>query len=214
MINIVILIKKTRLKKTLFLIFAGFILRLLPGCIDCDNEPMPFDFSGMDVTPLDNTGTWIKPREGDKMARNAVAFEIRLFPDDLYRADAPLQVNKAGFAQAFAMEECPVKFRANQKIENIDVTSVFSISETIGGGSSVVGSMVGLKNNSGLSSLYLSMNELLDQINPDLYFDDPQEDFMLFLKPEVENDSLQFIFNIQLSDGRVLTKTSEIIYLY
>ncbi len=203
-----------RIKKIIFMVIAGFILRLLPGCIDCDNEPVPFDFSGMDVIPIDNTGTWIKQLEGDKMASDAVAFKIQLFPDGLYSGFIRRQVYKSGFEKAFAMEECPVRFRANNEITNLDVTTVFAISEEIDGGSSVIDFMAGYKNNTGISSLYVTMKELLDLINPDFYIDEPNEEFMLILKPGVENDSLQFIFNVQFSDGNRLTKTSDVIYLY
>lgn len=148
------------------------------------------------------------------MSRNAVAFEVQLFPDDLYIADAGMRMNAPGFEKVCALEECPAKFRANQKIESIDVSTVFSISEAFPGGSSVIDSMVAYKNNSGLSYLYLSINELLDLINPEVYLDEPLEKFMLFFKPGVENDSIQMQFNVQFSDGQILSTTTDVIYLY
>ena len=203
-----------RLTKLLLIVFVGFVFRLLTSCIECNNEPVPFDFSGIEVAPLDNTGTWIKPLEEVKMSRNAVAFEISLFPDEFLSCNDH-QNDVSGFQHVSALEECPAKFRPKKKNKKLDVISTFRISETITAGSSVIDSMVAYKNNvSGLSHLYLSIDEIYNLINPDLYYDEPHEEFMVVLKPRVENDSLQFIFKVQFSDGHILTKTTDVIYLY
>lgn len=203
------------MKKILSLFLLLNVVRLFTSCLECDNEPVPFDFTSMQIKNLDNTDTFIRYSEGDSMKRNAVAFEIEV-STDRFRYTSNFRMNDIiGFSEALALEECPAKFRPRQRLENIEIISLTDISEELQANSNITNQVVAYqKNNSNLSYLYLTWDELYQIINPDLYYNEPVERFQVFLKPEVLTDSLQLAINVHLSDERMISDTTNVIHLY
>jgi len=202
-------------KKVLLILALAGIIRLIPGCCDCDESTIPFSFNKTDIVNLDNSGAWAVTTNSDTMKRGAVAFEVALFDSLGYFYAAEPSLNSIGFGQAKAMScDCSIPFSANQSLKSIRVTSLYALSPEIAAGSDVSGHFVGrLTNNSSTGSLYTSLESICGQTIGKTYYDSGVESFGLFLKVPVENDRVRFAISIQLSDNTILNDTTGLIYI-
>lgn len=201
-------------RKILIILLFGFILRTLTSCIcNCSDDTTPFDFQNIMIENLDNSGDWPVVTEHNEMYSKAVAFSVTAFAEDIFVMNMLKQINLAGFNSAKAFScDCAVLFSANQKIEKITITTLFSISDQIPAMSNVTDYFVAdshERNN--WETIYVDMDNIISHINPETYYDSGSQDIQVFLKEEVKNDKAQFIIDLDLSDGRVLSDTTNLI---
>jgi hypothetical protein len=104
---------------------------------------------------------------------------------------------------------------ARQFLEDIRITTLYNLSETIPAGSNVTGHFVGqLRGNSSSStSVYTDLLNIIRQTENKTYYDGGIESFGIYLKPEVENNQAQFEIQLTFSDNRVLTDTTNLIHI-
>ena len=52
-------------KKTIFILLIANVLRIIPGCCECDDTAIAFDFNTTDIRNLDNSGEWVQSTFSD-----------------------------------------------------------------------------------------------------------------------------------------------------
>lgn len=204
------------LKKAILILLIANIIRIIPGCCDCDDSAMPFNFNKINIINLDNSGDQAMTTNSDTMKPEAVAFEVALF-DSLfnYFAAGP-KVNFGGIGEAKAMKcDCALPYKANHYLTNISITTLYALSTEIADRSDVSGLFVArLTINSAFgSSLYNSLESICSQSNGKTYHDGGIESFGLYLKTKVENPEARFVITITFSDNLVLSDTTNLIHI-
>jgi len=202
-------------KKVMLIMALAVIIRLIPGCCDCDESTIPFNFNKTDIVNLDNSGEWAVTTNSDTMKPGAVAFEVALFDSLGYFYAPEPSLNSIGFGQAKAMScDCSIPFSANQNLTSIRITTLYALTPEIAAGSDVSGLFVArLTNNSSTGSLYSSLESICRQTEGKTYYDSGVESFGLFLTIPVGNDRVRFAISFQLSDNTILNDTTGLIYI-
>lgn len=202
------------IKKTGIIISIVFFVRILSSCFpcDCSDEVFFFDFEKVEIINLDNSQFWVNELEADTMKKAAVAFEIRIKPDEEQYEQYVCNFSYS-FSSAYAFScDCSPKFKANQQISKIKIITLFDISDQAKANSDVTDLFVAYKENYyGSNQLYIPIPNLYERINSDIYYDTQVQGFQLFMTQEIQNDSAQFIIEIELSDNRVLSDTTNIL---
>jgi len=203
-------------KKVMLIMALAGIIRLIPGCCDCDESTVPFSFNKTDIVNLDNSGEWAVTTTTDTMKPGAVAFEVALFDSLGYFYAPEPSLNSIGFGQAKAMScDCSIPFSANQYLTSIRITSLYALTPEIIAGSDVSGHFVARPtNNSSTGSLYSSLESICKQTEGKTYYDSGVESFGLFLRIPVENIRARFIIDIYLSDETILRDTTHMITIH
>jgi hypothetical protein len=201
------------LKKATLILLIANIIRIIPGCCECDDSTMPFNFNKIDIINLDNSGDWAITTSSNTMLPEAVAFEVALF-DSLgyyYAYEPSLNLGGIGYARAMRCD-CAFPLKANQHLTSIKITSLYSLTPEIDAGSDVSGLFVAQPtNNSSPGSLYSSLESTCNQSNGKTYYDGGIESFGLYLTIPVENDRARFVFSIIFSDDTMLSDTTRLI---
>lgn len=203
------------LKKALLILLVVNILRIIPGCCECDDSTMPFNFNRLTINNLDNSGDWAMTTTSDTMVAAAVAFEVALFDSSgyYYFAQGP-PVNTGGFCSAMAMKcDCASLLKANQYLKDILITTLYSLNPEIDAGSDVTEWFVARPTNTGASgnSLYLSLESLCLQSEGKTYYDSGMESFGLYLTIPVANSHARFVIKTIFSDNITLSDTTRLI---
>ena len=199
------------LRKILFvasLILAG---QIFPACPRCDQDPVPFNYSGVSLKNLDNSLDYVRYNSTDTMYSAAVAFELSI------TGDAPISERKenvyGGMQRAYA-DECAILFSPQQSIEKISVYTLEDLSPDILLESDVTYHFLGLVYYHYTDDfLYKTLPELIEQVRPDKILSEAQMSFRIFLTREVKNDTARFRIEVSLSDGRTLTVESHPIVI-
>ncbi len=206
-------------KKVIIILLVANVLRIIPGCCECDDAPMLFDFNTTDIRNLDNSGEWVQSTSSDTMLPGAVAFEINIF-DSLgyyYYGYAEANILKSiGFTTTQAFQcDCAMPFMARQFLQDIRIITLYNLSEGIPAGTNVTGLFVGQfrGNSSSSSSVYSELSTIIQQTENKTYFDGGIESFGIYLKPEVENTLAQFEIQFTFSDNLQLTDTTNLIHI-
>ena len=206
-------------KKAILILLLTNVLRIIPGCCECDEPSREFDFNRTKIMNLDNSGEWVRSTESDTMLPGAVAFEVNLFDTSGYyyhEYSAGNLFKSVGFKTSQAFQcDCSIPFIARQYVTNIRITTFYNISESIPAGSNVTELFVGkLRGNySNSSSVYNELSAIIRQTENKTYHDSGMESFGIYLKPEVENQLAQFEIQLTFSDQRVLTDTTQLIHI-
>ncbi len=202
------------LKKAILILLIANIIRIIPGCCECDESTMPFNFSKMDITNLDNSGDWAVTTSLDTMKAGAVAFEVALFDSLGYYYAQELPLNTVGFAGARAFScDCSFPFKASQYLTGLKIIALEAISTKIQAGSDVSEHFVARPTNNSASgsSLYISLESLCNQTIDKTYYDTGVESFGLFLTVPVEFSQAQFVITAHFSDNLELSDTTRLI---
>jgi hypothetical protein len=201
------------LKKAILILLIANIIRIIPGCCECDDSTMPFNFNKIDIINLDNSGDWAITTSSNTMMPEAVAFEVALF-DSLgyyYAYEPSLNLGGIGYAQAMRCD-CAFPLRANQYLTSIKITSLYSLTSDIHAGSDVSGLFVAQPtNNASSGSLYISLESICNQSNGKTYYDSGIESFGLYLTIPVENSRARFVISAIFSDDSMLSDTTRLI---
>jgi hypothetical protein len=200
-------------KKAFLIIAVSVILRMIPGCCDCDESTIPFNFNKIETINLDNSGEWAVTTQSDTMKPEAVAFELALFDSTGYYYAHEPSLNLPGFGQAKAMScDCSFPFKANQYLSNIRIISLYALSPEIAAGSDVSDFFVASPtNNSSSGSLYSSLETICQESKGKTYYDSGIESFGLYLTIPAENNQARFVINIWFSDNSMLSDTTRLI---
>ena len=195
-----------------------FALCVLKSCCsffrscECDETPIPFILNRLNINNLDNSGTYASVTESDTMCTSAVAFEILINDTSLYYpyySNSQLQRAPFGFSSAWA-EECEPGFTSNEKIERIEIYSLFDLNENIFADDEVSAFFYGQSDYYPSSGMYASLSDVISYLNSlASYY--PQLTFKVFLSKPIENNRARFLFNVFLSDGRILSDTTRLI---
>ena len=204
-------------KKTILILLVANVLRIIPGCCNCDDTPNFFDFNKTDIRNLDNSGEWLRSSTSDTMLPGAVAFEVNLY-DSLgyfYNEYASGNLFKSiGFKTSQALScDCAWPFMARQFLDDIRITTLYDVSGDIPAGSDVTDLFVGQVRGNSSSSVYITLANVIRQTENKTYYDGGIESFGIFLKPEIENSIAQFTIQLTFSDQRVLTDTTNLIHI-
>ncbi|MHC1775204.1 MAG: DUF5034 domain-containing protein [Lentimicrobium sp.] len=201
------------LKKALLILLIANIIRIIPGCCECDDSTMPFDFNKMDIINLDNSGDWTVTTNSDTMMPEAVAFEVELFDSLGYYYAENFKSELKGFTSARAMScDCSFPLKANHYLTSIRITSLYALSPETEAGSDVSDFFVARPtNNSSSGGLYSSLETICQESNGKTYYDSGMESFGMFLTIPVENTQARFVINIGFSDNSVLSDTTRLI---
>lgn len=201
------------LRKILFVLFTLNLLRIIPGCCECDESLIPFSFNKTDIVNLNNTGAWPEYTDSDTMKPAAVAFSISLFDSTGYLyAQAPA-IQSFGFseAKAFAKCDCAFPLRPNQHLKQLNIESLYSISPEIGAGDVSSHFVARPTSNASQGNLYITPEELCNQTIGKVYYDGGVESFDVYLKSEVLYHEARFVFTFTFSDNTVLRDTTRLI---
>lgn len=206
------------LKKTIFILLFANALRIIPGCCECDDTAIAFDFNTTDIRNLDNSGEWVQSTISDTMLPGAVAFEINLYDSLGYYGGyaAASFVKNIGFTTSHAFScDCSMPFMARQFLEEIRITTLYRLSENIPAGTIVTGLFVGQPrgNSSTSSGIYTELSNIIRQTENKTYYDGGIESFGIYLKPEIENTLAQFEIQLSFSDNLQLTDTTNLIHI-
>ena len=207
------------LKKTILILLVANMLRIIPGCCECDEPSMEFDFNRTDIRNLDNSGEWVRSTDADTMLPGAIAFEINLFDSSGYYYPQYAAANlfkSVGFKTSQAFQcDCSIPFIARQFLTDIKITTLYGISESIPAGSNATGLFVGqLRGNyANSTSVYTDLSSIIRQTENKTYYDGGIESFGIYLKPEVETTLAQFEIQLTFSDHRVLKDTTQLIHI-
>jgi hypothetical protein len=201
------------LKKSILILLMANLIRIIPGCCECDDSSMPFNFNKMDIINLDNSGDRAITTSSNTMLPEAVAFEIALF-DSLgyyYAYEPSLNMGGIGYAQAMSCD-CSFPLKANQYLTNIRIISLYALNAEINAGSDVSGLFVAQPtNNSSSGSLYSSLESTCNQTNGKTYYDSGMESFGLYLTIPVENSQARFVISVIFSDNSMMSDTTRLI---
>jgi len=207
--------KMKTLSKTLLILFVANILRLIPGCCECDESSIPFSFNKIDITNIDNSGDWAVITQSDSMKPEAVAFEVALFDSaGYYHLAQSFFSTNTGYSNATAMScDCSYPLRAIQHLSSLKITSLYALNAQYSAQSDVTELFVAkLTNNSSTgSNLYIPLPALCNQTQGKNYYDSGVESFGLYLTVPVENSRAAFIISAKLSDNRILSDTTKVI---
>lgn len=202
------------IRKVLFILLMFNLIRIIPGCCDCDEPVTFFSFNKTGITNLDNSGSFPVTIPSDTMPAAAVAFEVSLYDSTGYWYYAALPVkSSAGFSRATAMIcDCAYPMQAKAHLTNISITTLFPISDQIAAGAEISGLFAAsLRGNYAGDGVYITPEMLCSQTENKIYYDSGIESFGLFLKPEVQSPSARFAIRFTLSDGSTLTDTTALI---
>ena len=177
---------------------------------DCDPSVIYYDIEDIILTGIDNSGQYPDINyETDTMKSAAVAFKVNIVADSLYYLTKTINTPVFGFSQAKAWEkDCEAYYKANQDVNRIKVTTVFDISGDIPANSDISKDILYNTYNN-INKLYSDFEDIKSYLNQSE--SSIGNTFFIFYKNTVQNDSIQFVVELSLSDGRIISDTSNII---
>jgi len=201
------------IKKSSIVLISVVTIRILSSCIglfggDCDSNVIYYDIDHMQIEGIDNSGEYTIYEEKDTMKSAAVAFKVNIEADSLYYLAEVKNTAIFGFSQAKAWE-CETYYKANQDITGIKITTVFDISSRIPANSDISKDILFNADNNDIGKLYSNFEDIKSYLNKtENYIGNV---FYIFYKNAVQNDSVQFVVELSLSDGRAIVDTSNVI---
>ncbi|KAB2870771.1 MAG: hypothetical protein F9K37_04990 [Bacteroidales bacterium] len=200
-------------KKTLLILVAVFLFKLMNSCClifgdCCKNDPLPTSFNNIKISNVDNSKEYDVLTTSNEMKRAAVAFNVNVFDTNYYNYYSYAKSCSFGFSQAYAME-CENPFAVITRINCISITTKYDINSSIKAGEEVVNHFVAKTEFWSLSGLYSTVDDVLDNQRGVIY--EPWLDIRFYLKIPVENNIAQFDFQIFMSDGSVISDSTNLI---
>lgn len=204
--------------KKIFLIIILFnISRIIVSCCDCPADIVRFDFTMIDTKLLRNDSAWTQTLESDTMYAESVAFKTYVSDSSAYYFYYS-NYCRQGFslfptAMAFSCD-CSVPLKPNHYVSDIRIKTLYDINASNKAQSDVTSLFYVPDPESSMPNIvYTEISNQLNGLDSKVYFDDPTEEFQLYLKTAVENDSASFEVSIILSNGTILTDTTNIIHI-
>ncbi len=199
-------------KKVLVLIVAVSILRIISGCGDCPDDPVYFEFDGLSISNLDNSGAWSQVATSDTMFNEAVAFGISItgyIGPERFKSSL---LNSSGFSSCYAFgSECPEILKPLHQLTAINITTLFPIDSATPANSHV--SNLFVASDASYGNLYQSLTSLIEDIKDKTYSDISEEAFNIYLKSKVLNDKARFIISMRLDNDSIISDTTNTIYI-
>ena len=194
--------------KLIFLLGLFFVIRFVQACITCPENTIPFDFTRVNIRNLDHSGSYLSWNETDTMYSAAVAFMVEADGrESLYSATYP-KYQFSMFKAAIA-DDCDPLFEARNDIKKVSIISLYSMNDEITSGTDVselfYGSIDGF--------LYSGINETLSSVYRRILSGEPVFAFNIFCGTNIENEYAQFLINIELENGDIVSGHSALITL-
>lgn len=195
------------MKKIMFVLFLIFIVRLFVSCCRCSDETTPMQLNEITIKNLCTAGDYgdVIYNETDAMSSSKVAFKVIVADSTIDTYIEYYACNNAnwGFSAASATScDCYQLFKPEQQIVDIRIFSLLKMSEQIAANTDVTKYFVAIPS---ASQLYTPIDKLYPLINRDVIIGGPTIDMSFFCKLNIENTKAQFVVNIELSDGRMLS---------
>lgn len=218
-----------KLSRILIIVIAAMLIKLVTSCFlfDC-NCPEPLvigmEFNRVRVCSTDNPNFYSTnfPVEQKILPAKAVAFFIELSDTlnrEYYNDFAKCKVAKpvwGGFnsAMAFSCDCNETDFFPKKVLQSISIFTRYPINDSIVPGNDITHLFLGRQENVyDTSNLYQTIGEITDYHNKIAVYDEPITAFSIYLKGEVQNDSLQLDINFNFDDNSCISTTTSTIYL-
>lgn len=202
--------------RALNVLFFLFLLRVMISCCmlsdcNCGDDTIPYTFNRTKIVNIDNSGVYSTETSSNELKRAAVAFSLKLSDTNFTYFDYYAVSSKPifGFPGAYAYtKDCEPIFESTLRINSIAITTLQDINDSIFVGQDVTEQFLVRLNSNPQSTLYKTLESALTQIRYKGY---PFVVINFYLIIPVENNSAQFSFIINLSDGSVLTASTNSI---
>lgn len=198
---------KHLLKKAAFVLTLFHLSAILTACwCECNDPEVPFDFDTTEISLLDNTGSTALMAASDTLSREAVAF--RLYISGSVVADVPrIRPATIGYQAAYAWScDCLIPHVPEQQITAIRISEEDS-------GQEVTEQFVALTSRWNSNGLYFTLAEALDRLPQEAPYEGPGTYLDFFLTEAPAASKLNYVVEIELSDGRTLSAATPTIYL-
>lgn len=180
-----------------------------------------FSINNIGIQLLDNAGNWNNRADSTQtFSPKAIAFQIilsdtALGDEYLYMSSLVKPIRLFAFKQSFAFScDCDFyDYYYDNKIDSIEIRTVFDYSPNRIAGSNVSAIVLSASDNIPSDNLYLTKCNLIEIINQSDIINDPSISFSLFLTEEAQNELAQFEIIIHLLNGESVHKLSPIIHL-
>lgn len=185
------------------------------GC-ECNNPPIIYSLNVVEISSNNHSGLIGAIPDTDTMFCESVSFSVTLRDTNFYYPYyAYKQVYRGlpGFTSSYAYsDDCDPLFSLNEKIEKVEIITLFQINPSIPLGTDVAELFAAESSNYPNNGLYATLTDVVNYLNTSIS-NFPNISFEVFLKEKVENSSARFVFNLHLSDGRVLTDTTSLVVI-
>lgn len=201
------------IKRVLFIFALAFFLRVLISCgCDCSDVVHAFDFLEMDIANADNTQKYYELLASDTMQNEAIAFEITLRGDPRDWMVSCLKKDFS-FSSTYAFScDCSYNLKANQHISDINITTVYDLSNEITAGSYVTPFFY-IQDGGYEKGLYITFDELYENINQTIFDGDASYTFLMVFNEPVDCASVQFEIEMVFDDNLILRDKTDVIHL-
>jgi hypothetical protein len=198
---------KHLLKKAAFVLTLFHLSAILTACwCECDETDVPFNYDTVETALLDNSGEFTGIAADDTLSREAVAF--RLYISGSLVADVPrIRPATFGYQRAYAWScDCLIPHVPEQQIMAIRISEEDSDQE-------VTEQFVALTSRWNSNGLYFTLAEALDRLPQEAPYEGPGTYLDFFLTEAPAASKLNYVVEIELSDGRTLSALTPTIYL-
>lgn len=201
------------MKKVIFVLLLIFIIRVMVSCCRCSDETEPMELNQITVVNLNTVNSMGETANyvTDTMPSSKLAFQINVTDSTLHPDIFYYGCNKVdfGFNTASATScDCYQLFEPEQQIVDVRIFSLHNLTEQIKANTDVTEYFVALLP---LSDLYTPIADIYPSINRNVVGSNLSISMNLFCKLNIQNSKAQFVINVELSDGRMLSAfTNEI----
>lgn len=208
-------IKNIIMKKVTFMLFLIFIIRVFNGCCRCGNETTTIHFNAMSIVQNDdiNSHGELVNYVADTMLNSRFSFTVALYdtniaPNQYYFSNV---LSQFSFTTANATTcDCYNLFRFDEEIVKVSIYNLYELSPAIPANTDVSAYFA---INSKESLLYKTIDKAISEINTRRTNVYPSLEIQFFCTETIQNDSAQFIVNVELSNNITLSAFTPIVYL-
>lgn len=181
---------------------------ILTACwCECDETAVPFDYDTAETALLDNSGDFTGMASSDTLSREAVAFRLYIL-GSVVAEGKKTRPATFGYQAAYAWScDCMVPHVPNQQLSAIRIFEE-------GSGKEVTEQFVALTTRWNSNGLYFSLAEALARLPQETPYQGPGTYLDLFLtEAPAAGPLINYVVEIELSDGRILSAITPGIYL-
>lgn len=190
------------MKKALFVLLLGFIVRLFFSCCNCPDDVTAINLNSMYISNLDNSDIYFNgdnPVFNDSMINAAVAFEVAIIDSTIKEYPVYYGAN-IGFNSASAMEPCACfpYYEAEEEITSFTITTLNDINSKYKAGSDVTSLFVGTPSE---NFLYKNFSDIIQVVNEQIQHGFPGIKIGVFKFPTLENNGSLDFYDFYQSDA-------------
>lgn len=202
-------LRLSRSAKVLLLLLGGLMFRVFIGCRPPD--PIEMSYNRLRCIGVDNSGTYLNPHSSlDTMQAGAIALQLELTDTLLYGGDYYVQSRRGtnwGLARLYAWEIME-SYKPIAKVESLQIFTLVDLDATTHAGDEITAAWLYAPDS---FELYQGLEKAFDELNR--IQDASAAGVCLVFKGKPEAEEVQFVVEVALSDGRVLSCESPVITL-